>query len=76
MKDPQTKYTTANICCDNMHAFSLGCCFASATVIVWRCLLEGLINMQVDSGEFYIQIVSWSDFKIAMTWSKWKSNRQ
>jgi len=51
MKDPQTKYTTAYIFCDNIHTFSLGCCFASAAVIVRRCLLEGVINMQVDSGE-------------------------
>jgi len=51
MKDPQTKYTTANIWCDNIHTFSLGFCIASAAVIVQRCLSEGVINMQVDSGE-------------------------
>jgi hypothetical protein len=62
MKDPQTKYTTANICCDNIHTFLLGCCFASAAVIVQRCLLKGVINMQVDSDELlypdYYQLVT------------------
>jgi len=65
MKDPQTKYTTINICCDNIHTFSLGCYFASAAVIVWRCLLEDVINMQVDSGELlypeYYQLVRFQD---------------
>jgi len=65
MKDPQTKYTTVNICSDNIHTFSLGCCFASAAVIVRRCLLEGVINMQVGSGELlypeYYQLVRFQD---------------
>jgi hypothetical protein len=65
MKDPEMKYTTINICCDNIHTFSLGGCFASASVIVRRCLLEGAINMQVDSGELlypeYYQFVRFQD---------------